>query len=136
MRRPAINGPIAQPARNTPASVDPLSRIVEGFRELFASDTFGDGLHLPFVLAVVALVVLTFRYWPASYGVYAAVVVFAALTSDNLNSFERYALDAFPIVLTLASLTAPERAERVTLAVCGGGLLALTAVACVGVYVP
>ena len=42
----------------------------------------------------------------SSYGVFAGLVLLvAALSADNLNSLERYALNAFPIVLTLGSLT-------------------------------
>lgn len=115
--------------------VDPVSRLVQGVGDL-GSETFGDGLHVPFALLVVVLAVLTFRYWPASYGAYAAIVVVVSLSAENLNSLERYALNAFPLVLTLAALTAEPRVERATLAVCGGGLVAFTALALLGALVP
>lgn len=118
-------------------AVDPFRRLVQGFGDLFGTETFGDGLHLPFALVLVALAIATFRYFPASYGAYALVVVVAALTADNLNSLERYGfLNAFPVLLTLAALTDRERVERVALAVCGGGFVALTALALLGDYVP
>jgi hypothetical protein len=116
--------------------VDPVTRLVQGVGDLFGSETFGDGLHLPFALVVLALAIATFRYWPASYGVYALLVVVAALSADNLNSLERYGLNAFPIVLTLACLTASERVERIALAICGSGFVALASLALLGVYVP
>ena len=51
------------------------------------------------------LLVLTFRWWPASYGVFAALVLAAALGAENLNSLERYGLNAFPLALSLAADT-------------------------------
>ena len=51
----------------------------------------------------------TFRRWPVCYGAYATVVLVAALSADNLNSLERYGLNAFPLVLTLAVLSGDDR---------------------------
>jgi hypothetical protein len=116
--------------------VDPVTRLVRGVQDLTGSETFGDGLHLPFAVVIIVLTALTFRYWPASYGAYAAAVVLVSLSADNLNSLERYGLNAFPIILTLAVLVARPRAERVALALCGGGLVAFTALALLGALVP
>ena len=55
---------------------------------------------------------ICFRTWPASYGAYAAVSILAAVVSSNLDSFERYALGAFPLILVVASLTSSRRVER------------------------
>lgn len=115
--------------------VDPVTRLAQGVGDL-GSDSFGDGLHLPFAVAMVVLAGLTFRYWPASYGVYATVIVVVSLSAENLNSLERYGLNAFPLVLTLAVLVRAPRAERITLALCGGGLLAFTSLALLGALVP
>jgi hypothetical protein len=64
------------------------------------------------------------------------VLVVVALAADNLNSLERYLLVAFPLVLALADVTGSQRAERLALAACGGGTLALASLALLGVYVP
>lgn len=117
-------------------TINPFSRVWEGLGQVFGPDRFGDGLHVPFALLFVALLVATFRLWPASYGAYATVVLVAALSADNLNSLERYGLNAFPLVLSLAVLTRDDRVERAALAVCGGGFVALTALAWLGAYVP
>jgi hypothetical protein len=116
--------------------VDPVTRLLRGVGDLAGSETFGDGLHLPFALALVALAALTFRYWPASYGLYAAAVVVTAVSSENLNSIERYGLNAFPLILTLAVLVAAPRLERATLALAAGGFVAFTSLALLGAYVP
>ena len=54
---------------------DPVTRLFEGVGELFGSDTFGDGLHLPFAIGFVVLLVVAFRRLPLSYGAYAAAVL-------------------------------------------------------------
>ena len=117
-------------------AVDPVSRLFQGLGDLVGPERWGDGLHLPFVLAAVALVVVTFRTWPPVYGLLGTVLLLTAVSADNLNSFERYALNAFPLVLGLAAVTAAPRAERLALAVAGCGLLSLTALAWLGTYVP
>jgi hypothetical protein len=116
--------------------VDPFTRLVRGVGDLVGPERFGDGLHLPFALLFVALLVVVFRRWPVSYGVFALLVVLAAVSADNLNSLERYGLNAFPLVLGLASITVKPRYERLALAACGGGLVSLTALAWLAIYVP
>jgi hypothetical protein len=49
-------------------TINPLSRLWEGLHQMVGPDRFSDGLHVPFALAFVVLLVLTFRWWPASYG--------------------------------------------------------------------
>ena len=85
-------------------SIDPFSRLWEGLHQMVGPARFSDGLHVPFALAFVVLLVLTFRWWPVSYGAFAAIVLAAALGAENLNSLERYGLNAFPLALTLAVL--------------------------------
>jgi hypothetical protein len=116
--------------------VDPLTRLVHGFGDLVGPQRFADGLHIPFVLAFLALLVVVARRWPASYTVYAALVLLVAISAENLNSVERYALNAFPLLFALADVTGTPRRERLGLAVCGSGLLALSALAWLAVYVP
>ncbi len=118
------------------AFVDPFSRLWEGFTQLAGPERYGDALHLPFAIVFVVLLVLTFRRWPVSYGLYAAATLLVAISAENLNSLERYALNAFPLVLTLAVLTKDERVERPVLTVCAGGFVALATLAWLGAYVP
>ncbi|MCX7621597.1 MAG: hypothetical protein N2037_12235 [Acidimicrobiales bacterium] len=116
--------------------IDPASRVLRGFGDLLGPERFGDGLHIPFAVAFVMLTVVTFRRWPACYGVYAVVVLVMALSAANLNSLERYALNAFPLAMTLAVLARTTRLERLGLAICGCGLFSLSALAFGAVYVP
>jgi hypothetical protein len=117
-------------------TINPFARLWDGLGQVFGPERFGDGLHIPFAALFVVLLVLTFRSWPASYGVFAALVLAAALSAENLNSLERYGLNAFPIVLTLALLTRDDRVDRTVLAVSAGGFVALASLAWLGAYVP
>lgn len=64
----------------------------------------GSALHLPWVIVAVILVIVAWRRLPVPYAAYATVVVAAALSSSNLDSFERYAFGAFPMALAAATL--------------------------------
>lgn len=116
--------------------MNPLARLVQGLGDLVGVERFGDGLHVPFAIGFVVLLVVVYRRLPASYGVYATLGVLVALTANNLNSLERYGLATFPLLLALATLTANRRVEWLALAVCGGGLVSMAALAWLGIYVP
>jgi hypothetical protein len=117
-------------------TVNPLVRLVQGVGELFGPEVLGDGLHLPFAAAFVALVVVVFRRWPVSYGVFALLVLLSALAADNLNSLERYALNAFPVALAVAGLCTSLWRTRLALGVGLAGIVSLSALAWMGTYVP
>lgn len=88
------------------------------------------------MLLAVGLVVVTLRSWPAAYGAFAAAVLAAALTGSNLDSFERYALSAFPLVVAGATLTSSERVLRVVLVSSAVGLVGYALLAFTNLYVP
>lgn len=126
----SVQGPLRGDA------VDPFSRLTEGLGQMIGPDALSDGLHIPFAIAFVVLLVLVWRWWPASYGAFATVVLVVALGAENLNSLERYALSAFPLALALAGVLRDPRVERVGLTVLAGGMVALSSLAWLGVYVP
>ena len=117
-------------------SVNPISRIWDGLSQMLGSNRLSDGLHIPFALAFVVLLVLTFRWWPLSYGIFSAIILCAALGAENLNSLERYGINAFPLALTLAVATKNPLSDRVVTTVLAGGVVALSALAWTGAYVP
>jgi len=116
--------------------VDPLVTLAHDASYLAHGHHLGEGLHLPWVLFVAFLVVVTFRTWPASYGVFAVAVVAVALAGSNLDSFERYALSAFPLALAGATLTAGARVRRAVLVLSAAGLFGYALLAFTNVYVP
>lgn len=116
--------------------VDPFSRLVRGVGDLVGDERLGDGLHVPFAVAFVVLAVFVCRRLPASYGAFTVAVVVVALSADNLNSLERYGLNAFPLVMALAMVGRRPWLDRSMLVCSGSGLVALATLAWVGAYVP
>jgi hypothetical protein len=117
-------------------SMDPFSRLWEGLGQMLGPERLGDGLHIPFAIAFLVLLVVVLRRLPVSYGLFSACVLAAALGTENLNSLERYGLNAFPLVIALALLCRRGEAETVTKVILAGGVIALASMAWMGAYVP
>ena len=115
---------------------EPFGVLWRAIRQLASGDATGNAIHAPAALVVIVLVALTFRYWPVSYGAFAAVTLAVALSTTRLGSFERYTFGAFPVVLTLAVLTSNPQAERATLLVGGAAMVTFGTLALLGGYVP
>ncbi|MEY2453804.1 MAG: hypothetical protein QOD92_3378 [Acidimicrobiaceae bacterium] len=113
---------------------NPIIRLGEAASDLLHRDV--DGLHFLFAVAFIALAVIVWRRLPLSYGLFCAAIVVTSLAAGNLNSIERYGLNAFPLVIALALVTPTRLAERVTKAVCAIGLVWMCGLAWLGVYVP
>jgi hypothetical protein len=115
---------------------DPFVTLAHDASFLAHGHHLGEGLHLPWVLLAVFLVVVAFRSWPASYGAFAVAVLAVALAGSNLDSFERYALSAFPLVLAGATLLSRPRFFWLVLVLSAAGLAAYALLAFTNVYVP
>ena len=59
-----------------------------------------------------------------------------SLTSTNLDSFERYALGAFPLVVAASTLTSRRRVEVVVLALAGLAMVGYALLAFLGWWCP
>ncbi len=84
----------------------------------------------------VVLVVIAFRRLPVSYGAFAVAVLAAALASSNLDSFERYALGAFPLVVAASTLTGRRPVELAVLGLSGLAMAGYATLAFLGIVVP
>ncbi len=115
---------------------DPLTRVAQGFGDLFGDERLGDGLHLPFALAAVVLCVLVWRRVGRVEAAYTALVALVAISAENWNSLERYLLNAFPIFWALGVALGGRSRERWAAVVGTAGLLALTVLTWTGDYVP
>jgi hypothetical protein len=118
------------------AFTDPVSRLVEAAQQLRGGADLGSGLHFPWAIGFLVLVVVCLRKLPASYGVFAGAVLLIALSAGNLDSLERYGLSAFPLVIALAILIRPAWLEKVALVVMSSGLVVYATLAFLGSYVP
>jgi hypothetical protein len=103
---------------------------------VFHGHHLGSALHIPWVLLGIVLLVVAYRRLPVSYAAFATVVLAASLTSSNLDSFERYALGAFPLVIAASTLTARRWIELVVLLGSGAAMAGYAYLAFVGVVVP
>ena len=115
---------------------NPIGRLIEAARQLAGGTDLGSGLHLPWAVGFLVLLVVVFRRWPVSYGAFAAAILLVALSADNLDSLERYGLSAFPLVLALADVLRRRWAETAAIALCGAGLVTYATLAFLGAYVP
>lgn len=64
----------------------PVVRLAQAVGDAFGDERLGDGLHMPFALAMVALAILAFWRLPLPDALFAAMLVFSALAAENLNS--------------------------------------------------
>ena len=93
-------------------------------------------IHVVTVVVLVALLVVLWRRWPASFTAYSVVAVAVALSARNLDSLERYSLSTVPLVLAAAELVGGGMRERVVLVAMGATLVAFSVLAFTGVMVP
>jgi Mannosyltransferase (PIG-V) len=114
---------------------DPFSTLAHDARGVLHHH-FGTALHVPWVVLVLALLVVCWRSWPASYAGFATAVVVVAISGTNLDSFERYALSAFPLALVGATLTRSPTVERCVLTLAAAGLAGYALLAFLNISVP
>lgn len=115
---------------------EPIGRLVRAARDLFGGNHIGSGLHFVWGVVAIGLVVVVCRRLPMAYGAFAGVSVLVALSAHNLDSFERYALSAFPLVIAAAILTQHEDLERPVLVASGAVLLAYSVLGFLGIFIP
>ena len=115
---------------------DPLVTLYHDAVNLLGGHHVGTDLHLPWVVVSVAMVIIVFRKLPVSYGLYAAAIVGVAASGANLDSFERYALSAFPLLIAGATLLRSRRVEVTVLVLCAVTMFGYALLAFLGAYVP
>jgi len=96
----------------------------------------GTALHVPWIFVVAALLIVAFWRLPASYGLFALAVIVVALSGSNLDSFERYALSAFPLTIAAATLLRSSRVAMAVYVLCGAAMVGYALLAFQGAYVP
>ena len=128
---------IQSSARLRGGTVPPWTSLHGALDALGSGDRLGSGLHLVWAIVVIVCVVAAARRLPVSCTVWAAASVLVALCAPNLDSFERYALVTFPVVVGAGVLTArPRDLFPAVTALAGAGLLGATVLAAMGRLVP
>jgi hypothetical protein len=115
---------------------DPVVTISHALTNLAHGHHIGDALHVPWIGIVVVLLVVAFWRLPVSYAAFALCIVVVALSGSNLDSFERYTLSAFPLVIAAATLLRSGRVAGLTYVLCGAGMAVYAVLAFQGAYVP
>ncbi len=116
--------------------VDPFSRLWRGAGDLVGDERWGDGLHFPFAVLAVVLVILVAREVGLPEALLTAVTVIVALSAANWNSLERYVANAFPVFVALGLILGRSRWAALILMGSATGLGLLTMLAWSGRYVP
>jgi hypothetical protein len=96
----------------------------------------GTALHVPWVVLALAMLVVCWRRLPASYTLFAAAVLATAVAGSNLDSFERYALSAFPLSIAAALVLRESQLERAILTLLAAGLAGYALLAFLNISVP
>jgi hypothetical protein len=118
------------------ALTDPVSTMYHALADVVHGHHVGDALHVPWIGVAAILIVVAFWRLPVSYGAFASCVVVLALSGSNLDSFERYALSAFPLAMAGATLLRSPRVATVTYVLCGAAMALYAVLAFQGAYVP
>ena len=114
---------------------DPFVTLYDDAKGL-AHHHVGTALHVPWVLLALALLVVCWRRLPAPYTLFAAAVLAVAVSGANLDSFERYALSAFPLSIAAALVLTRPQLERAVLALLSAGLAGYALLAFLNMSVP
>jgi hypothetical protein len=96
----------------------------------------GTALHVPWVLLALAMLIVCWRRLPAPYTLFAAAALAVAVSGANLDSFERYALSAFPLSIAAALLLTQSQVERLVLTLLSAGLAGYAVLAFLNLSVP
>jgi hypothetical protein len=117
------------------ALADPFVTVFHDIRGLWHGHV-GTALHVPWVIVAVVLLVVCWRRLPASYTVFTLAVLAVAVAGSNLDSFERYALSAFPLSMAAALLCERPLVERAVLVLLPAALAGYTLLAFLNISVP
>lgn len=114
----------------------PVSAMWHDVADALHGHHLGSALHAPWVVLCVALAVVAWVRLPRSYALFATVVLLVSLSSTNLDSFERYALAGFPLIVAASLHTSSRRVELAVLVVSGLAMAAYATLAFLGMVVP
>jgi hypothetical protein len=117
------------------ALADPLVTASRDVRGLWHGHV-GTALHVPWVVLALVLLVVCWRKLPACYTVFTAAILVVAVAGSNLDSFERYALSAFPLSIAAALICGRPLVERVVLVLLPAALAAYALLAFLNISVP
>ncbi len=114
---------------------DPVTTLFDDAKGVLHQHV-GTALHVPWVVLALAMLVVCWRRLPAPYTLFAAAVLAVAVSGTNLDSFERYALSAFPLSMAAAVVLTQSQVERAVLSLLAAGLAGYALLAFLNISVP
>ena len=115
----------------------PWTSINGAIDSLSSGDRLGSGLHAVWAFVAVICIIAAARRLSAPYTLWAASSIAIALCAPNLDSFERYALVTFPVVIGAGVLTSrPKDLFRGVVAISSAGLFGSSILVFFGRLVP
>ena len=116
--------------------VDPFSRVIKGVSRVLTGTSATETMHIISALLLLFLLVKLFKDWPLRYGLFSSSCMVVALGAENINSLERYALNGFPVILSVFLLVSQPRLRLAVPFVSAFCMVSLCTFAWLGVYVP
>jgi hypothetical protein len=116
--------------------VDPFRAVWGAIHDSIRDHRTGPILHVGWVAIALALIIVGWRRLPPAATAYALVSIALALTSYNLDSFERYLFAAFPVAIAGALVVRRRPVEYAVIAALGGALVAYSVLAFTTAYIP
>jgi hypothetical protein len=127
---------VQQRSTSRGAWIDPFRAVWRAGREFGSGDHLSAGIHIGTAVLLVALIVVLWRRWPASFTAYAIAATVVGLSARNLDSLERYSFSTVPFLVAAADLTGGGTRERIVLVGLGALLVTGSVLAFSGVLVP
>lgn len=93
--------------------VDPVTGVAHAMGDVLHARRAGSGPHLVWAAVFLVLLVVVARRLPVSYTAFSGLTLVTALSARNLDSMERYALGAFPLLIGAGIAVRRPEVERV-----------------------
>ena len=114
---------------------EPVTRLLNAFVDAVKGDE-GEALHLIAAVIIVGLTVVAVRKLSTDLWIYVVPSTLLLVAAENLNSMERYALGAFPLVMAAAIVSRHHLLDRWLPTASAVGMVAASTLMFNGVYVP
>jgi hypothetical protein len=115
---------------------DPVSALADAVGGGFGGSRPTAAAHVLAALVCLALLVVVARRLPGSYTAFAAASLLLALSAENLDSFERYAFSAFPLLMGAALVLRGPVLAPLAVGASALGLVVVTMLVFLGEWVP
>lgn len=116
--------------------VSPITAMLHETRGLVHGTHIGSALHVFWAIGLIVVLLVGIRRLPLSYSVFAGASILIALSTENLESFERYCLSAFPFAVAAATMLTRKHVERAVLALAAAGMAGYAVLAFLNYSIP